>query len=60
MGISENQINEKGTVLILCQRNPSIQQRIEWHIEHLKNCGGRDIPSKFKAEMKNRNIKISK
>lgn len=33
--------------------NPSVQQRMEWHPEHLKNCGCRtDIPEKLKAEMK--------
>jgi hypothetical protein len=34
-------------------KNPTLQQRIHWHIEHLKHCGcRRDIPPKLKAEMK--------
>jgi hypothetical protein len=40
-------------------KNASIEQRIKWHIEHLKNCSCRtDIPTKLKAEMKKRNINI--
>lgn len=34
-------------------KNPSLEQRINWHLEHLKNCQCRtDIPEKLKAEMK--------
>jgi hypothetical protein len=40
-------------------KNPTIDQRIKWHIEHLKNCSCRDIPEKLKAEMKKRNIRIA-
>jgi len=40
-------------------KNPSIEQRIQWHLEHLKNCNCRnDIPEKLKAEMRKRNIEI--
>ena len=40
-------------------KNPSLQQRIEWHIEHFKNCNCRhDIPEKLKEEMKRLKIKI--
>jgi len=46
----------------LCHRMPkhaSIEQRIEWHIEHLKNCNCRnDIPVKLLEEMKKRKIKL--
>lgn len=39
----------------------TIEQRIQWHIEHLKNCGCRkDIPEKLKEEMKKRKIKFPK
>lgn len=34
-------------------KNPTLEQRINWHFEHLKNCQCRsDIPKKLKAEMK--------
>jgi hypothetical protein len=39
-------------------KNPSLQQRIDWHLEHYKNCACREIPAKLKEEMKKRNIKI--
>ena len=29
-------------------KNPSLQQRIDWHLEHHKNCGCRELPSKLK------------
>ncbi len=40
-------------------RNPTIEQRIEWHVEHLKHCSCRtQIPTKLLEEMKKRNIKL--
>lgn len=34
-------------------KNATTDQRIEWHLEHQKNCGCRtDIPTKLKEEMK--------
>ena len=33
-------------------KNASIEQRIEWHIEHQKHCSCRPIPKKVKEEMK--------
>ena len=37
-------------------KNSTIEQRIEWHLEHQKNCKCRGIPEKLKEEMKKRNI----
>jgi hypothetical protein len=40
-------------------KNATDDQRIEWHLEHLKNCHCRSvIPAKLKAEMKQRNIPL--
>lgn len=40
--------------------NPTIDQRIAWHLEHLKNCKCRsDLPAGLMEEMKKRGIKIS-
>ena len=40
-------------------KNPSLQQRIDWHLEHLKHCNcRRDIPEKLREEMKKLKIKI--
>jgi len=36
-------------------KSTTLEQRIEWHIEHLKNCQCRtDMPPKLKSEMKKR------
>ncbi len=40
-------------------KNPSVEQRIAWHIEHLKHCQCRkDVPAKLKVEMIKRNIPV--
>jgi hypothetical protein len=39
-------------------KNPSLQQRIEWHIEHSKNCSCRKIPETLKVTMKKLKIKM--
>ena len=39
-------------------KNPTIEQKIEWHMAHLQNCQCRDIPEKLKEEMKKRNVEI--
>lgn len=37
--------------------NATIEERIQWHLEHLKNCHCRTgIPAKLKAAMKKRGI----
>lgn len=37
--------------------NATVDQRIKWHLEHLKNCQCRtDIPEGLKKEMKKRNV----
>jgi hypothetical protein len=37
----------------------ALEQRIQWHIQHLKNCSCRtDLPLKIKEEMKKRKIKM--
>ena len=39
-------------------KNATIEQRIQWHLEHLKHCQCRtDFPEKLKTEMINRDIK---
>ena len=40
-------------------KNATVDQRIAWHLEHLKNCQCRtDIPAKLKVEMEKRGIQI--
>jgi len=37
-------------------KNPTIEQRIEWHLKHHKHCSCRPIPEKLLKELKKRNI----
>jgi hypothetical protein len=39
-------------------KNPTLDQRIAWHLEHIKHCSCREIPEKLKTEMKKRKIKF--
>lgn len=39
-------------------KNPTLEQRIEWHLDHQKNCSCRAIPEKIADELKKRNIKF--
>jgi hypothetical protein len=40
-------------------KNPTLDQRITWHIGHARACGCREIPAKLGAEMKKRGIDLS-
>jgi len=33
-------------------KNPTLAQRIKWHIEHQANCNCRPIPKKLETRMK--------
>ena len=37
-------------------KNPTIEQRIVWHLEHAKNCSCRKIEGKIAEEMRKRGI----
>jgi hypothetical protein len=37
-------------------RNPSLEQRIKWHMKHSKNCGCRPMPQSVAAEIKKRRM----
>ena len=39
-------------------KNPSIEERIKWAIEHKENCSCRPIPEKLLSEIKKRKIKV--
>ena len=39
-------------------KNATLEQRVKWHIEHLKNCKCRtDLPKKIEEEIKKRKAK---
>lgn len=35
-------------------KNPTLEQRIAWHLEHQKHCHCREIPAKLLEEIKKR------
>ncbi len=37
-------------------KHPSLDQRIEWHLAHAKNCSCRPIPEKVAAEITRRSL----
>lgn len=40
-------------------KNPTVQQRIKWHLEHQKNCGCHPgLPLKLKEDMRKLKMKI--
>jgi len=38
-------------------KNPTMEERMAWHIEHAKECGCRPIPPTIQAAIKNRKKK---
>jgi hypothetical protein len=39
-------------------KNPSLDQRIAWHLEHAKHCGCREITGKLRDQMIARGIDV--
>jgi hypothetical protein len=39
-------------------KNPTMDQRIAWHLAHVEKCGCREISAKLAEEMIRRGIKI--
>ncbi len=39
-------------------KNPTLEQRIAWHIEHARHCGCRPIDDKLRDEMERRGIAV--
>jgi len=39
-------------------KKPTLEQRIEWHVQHARHCHCREIPANLKAELKKGNINI--
>ena len=37
---------------------PTLQQRIDWHLEHAVQCGCRDIPDSIKRELAARGVAL--
>ena len=39
-------------------KNPTLDQRIQWHLEHAQNCQCRPLDGKILEEIKKRGIKV--
>jgi hypothetical protein len=51
-------INKEWHLAHKMPKNPTFEQRLEWHREHNKNCSCRPwFPAKLKEEMEKRGIK---
>jgi hypothetical protein len=53
-------INKEWHLTHVMPKNPKLEQRILWHIEHHKYCSCRDIPEKIKEEIQKRNITMER
>jgi hypothetical protein len=52
-------INAKWHLTNKMPKNPTLEQRIEWHVEHAENCGCRPLHGKILEEIKKRGIKVN-
>jgi hypothetical protein len=51
-------LNKEWHLHHIMPKNPTFEQRLEWHREHKKNCACRPVPEKLMSEMKRRGIKF--
>jgi len=47
-------INKDWHLVNKMPKNPTIDQRIKWHLEHFKNCNCRPLGGKMLEEIKNK------
>ncbi len=51
-------INKEWHLANKMPKNPTLDQRVKWHIEHARNCSCRPLGGKILEEIKKRGIKI--
>ena len=51
-------INAKWHLSNKMPKNPSLDQRVKWHVEHARNCNCRPLDGKMLEEVKKRGIKV--
>ena len=39
-------------------KNPTLEQRLDWHLQHAANCACRDMPPGIRLELEKRGIAI--
>lgn len=55
---TKGKINKEWHLAHKMPKNPTLEQRIAWHLEHTKNCSCRKIEGKLAEEMKKRGIRF--
>jgi len=53
----KHQINKKWHEANRMPKNPSIEQKIKWHLRHSKKCSCRPVPKKLLTEIRKRKTK---
>jgi hypothetical protein len=53
-----NKINREWHLRHRMPENPSLDERITWHVAHARHCKCREIPPPILEEIKKRNIKL--
>jgi len=48
-------INKEWHLKNLMPKNPTLEERIRWHLEHSKNCRCREMPESIRKEIERRN-----
>ncbi|NMB56559.1 hypothetical protein GYA19_01305 [Candidatus Beckwithbacteria bacterium] len=51
-------INAKWHLSHKMPKNPTLDQRVEWHVQHAKHCFCRPLGGKILEEIKKRGIRI--
>lgn len=51
-------INASWHLINKMPKNPTLDERIKWHLEHAKNCVCRPLGGKILEEIKKRGIKV--
>lgn len=53
-----NRINKEWHLANKMPKNPTLDQRVQWHVEHAQNCKCRKLEGKILEEIQKRGIKI--
>lgn len=53
-------INKEWHLANKMPKNPNLDQRVVWHVEHARNCSCRKLEGKILEEIKKRDIKVKR
>lgn len=49
-------LNREWHLAHVMPRNPTLEQRLEWHAGHAANCGCREMPENLRQELERRGL----